>query len=186
MAFGQPLKKSVCPNFNQGIWNIIKGWLDPVVASKIHFTKTNDDLEQFIAKEHIIKELGGPEDWEYVFQEPAPGEDTALEDKDTLGKLQGERSEIVRKYEELTRAWINELPEPSAGETPNALEVLSNSKIKAERFELARAFRESYWKMDRYIRGRTYYDRTGVIGPDGRIDFYSTKGVEKTVAAATS
>ena len=22
-----------------GIWNVIKGWLDPVVADKIHFTK---------------------------------------------------------------------------------------------------------------------------------------------------
>ncbi|KAF8424085.1 CRAL-TRIO domain-containing protein [Tirmania nivea] len=169
----------------QGIWSIIKGWLDPVVASKIHFTKTNEDLEQFIPKEHIIKELGGPENWEYMFQEPVAGEDVALEDKESLAKLQEERAETVKRYEELTRTWINELPRPSAGETQDALEVLSNSKIKTERLDVAKSLKEGYWKMDKYIRGRTYYDRTGVIGPDGRIDFYGPKA-EQTVAVATS
>ncbi|RPB29436.1 CRAL/TRIO domain-containing protein [Terfezia boudieri ATCC MYA-4762] len=172
----------------QGIWSIIKGWLDPVVASKIHFTKTNEDLEQFIPKEHIIKELGGLEDWEYVFQEPVAGEDAALGDKVPLAKLQAERAETVKRYEDLTRAWINVLPGPSAGETENSLEVLSNSKIKAERLDVAKSLRGGYWKLDKYVRGRTFYDRTGVIGPDGMIDFYSSKGatVGKTVAAATS
>jgi hypothetical protein len=46
------------------IWNIIKGWLDPVVASKIHFTKHLEDLEQYIPRSQIMKELGGDEDWE--------------------------------------------------------------------------------------------------------------------------
>lgn len=126
------------------------------------------------------------EDWEYVFLEPVPGEDAALDDKESLAKIQAERADIVKRYEELTRAWINDLPEPSAGETPNALEVLSNSRIKAERFKLAGSLRADYWRMDKHIRGRTYYDRAGVIGPGGMIDFYSTKAVEKAVAAATS
>ncbi|KAF8475934.1 CRAL-TRIO domain-containing protein [Kalaharituber pfeilii] len=172
----------------QGIWAVIKGWLDPVVASKIHFTKTSEDLEQFIPKEHIIKELGGPDEWEYVYQEPKPGEDAALGDKDALAKLQAERDELVKKYEALTRSWINELPEASTGETPNALEVLSSSKLKVERSEVAKGLRDSYWKMDKYIRGRTYYDRTGVIGPNGKVEFHPAKeaAVEKVIAAATS
>ena len=29
----------------QGIWKIIKGWLDPVVAAKVHFTSSVEDLE---------------------------------------------------------------------------------------------------------------------------------------------
>lgn len=123
-----------------------------------------------------------------MFQEPVAGEDATLEDKESLAKLQTERAETVKRYEDLTRAWINELPGPSAGGTQNALEVLSNSKIKAERLDIAKSLREGYWKMDKYVRGRTYYDRTGVIGLDGRIDFYSPKAaaVEKTVAVATS
>lgn len=171
---------------------MIKSWLDPVVASKIHFTKTQEDLEQFIPKEHIIKELGGPEDWEYVYQEPAPGEDAALEDKETLSKLETERAEIIKKYEALTRAWINELPEASTGETSSAPEVLSNLKIKEERFEIAKELRDGYWRMDKHIRGRTIYDRTGVIavGASGKVGLYATKApaasVEKVIAAATS
>lgn len=157
-----------------GIWTVIKGWLDPTVASKIHFTKSNEDLERFIPKEHIIKELSGPEDWEYVFQEPTPGEDAALEDKQSLVKLQAERAEIFKKYEDLTRVWINEPPEASTGDTQNATEVLSRSKIMVDRFDMAKLMREEYWKMDKHIRGRTFYDRTGVICSDGRIDFYST------------
>lgn len=123
-----------------------------------------------------------------MFQEPVSGEDDALEDKGSLAELQVERAETVKRYEDLTRAWINELPEPSAGETHNALEVLSNSKIKVERLDVAKSLREGYWKMDKYIRGRTYYDRTGVIGPGGRIDFYSLKAavVEGAVVVAAS
>ena len=43
----------------QGIWSVIKGWLDPVVASKVRFTKNAQDLSQFIDAKHIPKDLGG-------------------------------------------------------------------------------------------------------------------------------
>jgi len=167
----------------QGIWTVIKGWLDPVVASKVHFTKSNEDLENFIPKEHIIKELGGIEDWGYAFQEPVPGEDAALEDKQTLAKLQAERAETVQKFEELTRLWIAEIYEAPAADTQD---VSHSSKVKSERFDVASSLREGYWRMDKYIRGRTYYDRTGVVCPDGRIDFYPSTAPKGAVAAAAS
>ena len=43
----------------KGIWRIIHPWLDPVVASKVHFTYGREGLEEFIEPSHIIKELGG-------------------------------------------------------------------------------------------------------------------------------
>ncbi|PHH81421.1 hypothetical protein CDD83_3581 [Cordyceps sp. RAO-2017] len=43
----------------QGIWRIIRGWLDPVVAAKVHFTNYRAGLEEFIDRSHIIKELEG-------------------------------------------------------------------------------------------------------------------------------
>jgi CRAL/TRIO domain len=63
-----------------GIWNIIKGWLDPVVASKIHFTRSVADLEQFIPKSQIVKELEGDDQWEYKYVEPVPGENDIMKD----------------------------------------------------------------------------------------------------------
>ncbi|KAI5793871.1 CRAL-TRIO domain-containing protein [Peziza echinospora] len=156
----------------QGIWSIIKGWLDPVVASKIHFTKTQDDLEQFIPKEHIIKELGGAEDWEYKYTEPSPEEDVSVGDKGAIAKLVAERNEVVKKYEALTRSWILEEPAGVATDKSIPLDGSSALKLKEERFKLASQLKDGYWQLDKYIRGRTYYDRTGVIRPGGVITFY--------------
>ncbi|KAF8536047.1 CRAL-TRIO domain-containing protein [Trichophaea hybrida] len=148
----------------QSIWNIIKGWLDPVVASKIHFTKTTEELEQFIPRSHIIKEIGGDEDWEYTYVEPIEGEDEALKDTARLASLQSARDAVVEEYEQLTREWIA----AAAGSEE------SNGK-KNKRNELAKKLATGYWEMDKHLRGRTVYDRTGVLGPDGCVNFYPKK-----------
>src|ERR1700755_2748639 len=64
----------------QGIWKIIRGWLDPVVAGKVHFTSNVDDLEKFIPRSQIIKELEGDEQWEYKYVEPVQGENDAMKE----------------------------------------------------------------------------------------------------------
>src|SRR6202000_841664 len=64
------------------IWNIIKGWLAPVVAAKISFTKNREDLEEFIAPERLPKELEGDEDWEYEYSEVVTGENVKMDDKE--------------------------------------------------------------------------------------------------------
>jgi hypothetical protein len=145
--------------------NIIKGWLDPVVASKIKFTKTTEELEQFIPRSQIIKELGGNEDWEYAYIEPAEGEDAALADTARLQCLQAERDGVVKQYEELTKAWIVADGEESGDK-------------KGKRNELAKKLESGYWAMDKHLRGRTFYDRTGVLGPDGSVNFYPKKKEE--------
>ncbi|KAK9465807.1 CRAL-TRIO domain-containing protein [Lipomyces arxii] len=131
----------------QGIWNIIKGWLDPVVASKIHFAKNLDDLSEFIDRSKIWKELGGPLDWEYKYVEPVPGEDDLLKDAETREKLLEQRAKIVREYEDATWTWIYS----SADETRQA------------RHAIAKKLRIDYCGLDPYLRARTVYDRTDYI-----------------------
>ncbi|KAI5806226.1 CRAL-TRIO domain-containing protein [Geopyxis carbonaria] len=149
----------------QGVWSIIKGWLDPVVASKIHFTKTSEELEQFIERSHIIKELGGDEDWEYSYIEPVAGEDDELKNTTRLASLQTDRDSIVLQYEDYTRAWI-------------ATDGEASDKAREKRTQLMEQMKKSYWEMDRHLRGRTIYDRTGVIKKDGSLDFYPAKKAE--------
>jgi hypothetical protein len=146
-----------------GIWNIIKGWLDPVVAAKIHFTKTPEDIAQHIPREHIIKELGGDEDWEYQYVEPVAGEDAALNDTATLERLTQEREKIVLEYEKFTKEWLK------------AKEEGENKEARRKRTELAGVLGQGYWVMDKYLRGRTVYDRTGVLGENGKLEFYPAK-----------
>ncbi|KAI9804155.1 MAG: hypothetical protein M1825_001557 [Sarcosagium campestre] len=144
----------------QGIWNIIKGWLDPVVASKINFTKSVEDLEQFIPRSQILKELGGEEDWTYNFIEPGTKEDIQMSDSSTQSAIQAERDAMVTKFEKMTIAWIN------------ARDSKPSNDVKLERDIIAKALAENYWKIDPYTRARSLYDRIGVIKSGGLLDFY--------------
>ncbi|KAK5252726.1 phosphatidylinositol transfer protein csr1 [Exophiala xenobiotica] len=144
----------------QGIWKIIRGWLDPVVAGKVHFTSDVADLEKFIPKSQIIKELDGDEDWEYKYVEPVPGENDAMNEEGPRKELEAARDVEVREYEKKTFDWVATGTDAEAG------------KIKEERNSLARHLNENYWELDKYVRARTLYDRTGMISQDGKINFY--------------
>lgn len=147
----------------QGIWKIIKGWLDPVVAAKVHFTSSVEDLETFIPRSQIIKELGGDEDWEYVFVEPKEGEDEGLKDDAAKQRLQEERKGMVEGYEKETFDWIHE----GAGKEGSEVE-----KRREKRDQLARELNENYWRLDPHVRARTLYDRVGMIEKSGKVNFY--------------
>ena len=139
------------------IWNIIKGWLDPVVASKIHFTKTTSDLERFIPKSNIIKEIGGDVDWEYKYTEPRENENKIMQDTGRKDRLQEERMGLVQQYEARTMAWIH------AYDKAHSLPKEEQQRIALERSEIARELRDNYWQLDPYVRARSLYDRTGLL-----------------------
>jgi hypothetical protein len=168
MDFPRYIKSLVpCPLFNSlsqlltiriGIWHIIKGWLDPVVASKIHFTKNTEEMEAFIQPSHIPTELGGSDPYSYQYLEPQPNENDLMNDAATRQKLIDERASLVKEFESVTQQWIK------GGKTED--EVLK------KRAELAEQLRVGYWKLDPYVRARTLYDRLGVINPGGFVKFY--------------
>jgi CRAL/TRIO domain len=145
---------------NSGIWNIIKGWLDPVVASKIHFTRSTADLEKFIPKSQIIKELDGDEQYEYQYVEPVPGENDIMNDTDGRDKIMELRDDLVQRFEETTKRWI------------------AGDDVVAERTAIARDLNENYWKLDPYVRARTLYDRMGAIGEKGGFVYPNTETTE--------
>jgi hypothetical protein len=154
-----------------GIWKIIKGWLDPVVASKVHFTNNKNDMSEFIAPGQILKELGGDEDWEYKYVEPVPGENEKMKDTETRDRLLQAREEIVKEFEAETLRWIK---------TPEGEEGM---KIKARRDELAAKLKADYWNLDPYVRARSVYDRTGALKQDGSVDWYDAPKKEETNGA---
>ena len=51
------------------------------------------------------------------------------------------------------------------------------------RNRLAQRLAENYWELDPYIRARSSYDRTGVIGKDGKMDFYASASSASTGTA---
>jgi len=149
-----------------GIWNIIKGWLDPVVASKVHFTKTVEELEAYVEKSHIIKELGGSDPWQYQFVEPKPGENDQMKDETTKQRLLDERAIVVKEFETATQDWVKD-----------------SQTSQQQRTKLAEQLRSGYWQLDPYLRARSLYDRTGLIQKDGKIQHYPTPAMNGPLPA---
>ncbi|MCJ1378025.1 hypothetical protein MMC17_001121 [Xylographa soralifera] len=144
---------------SEGIWTIIKGWLDPVVASKVHFTKTTDELSHFISLTHIPTELGGDDPWTFSYPEPQPGENNRMKDGATRHRLLEERATVVKEFENATQKWIESAPQ-------------ADIVVGQKRNSLAEQLRKGYWQLDPYLRARTWYDRTGIIKPGGTIEYY--------------
>ncbi|KAF3908558.1 Patellin-5 [Orbilia brochopaga] len=163
----------------QGIWKIIRGWLDPVVASKVHFTSKPSDLFNFIDPSHLPKSLGGDEDWTYAYAEPSPDEDNAItapteSQQAEKRTLESERWRIIEDYERNTRAWIVE--ESKGAEVP--------TDVKDERSGLRERLKTNYWSLDQYLRAKTYYDRVGMVGKGGEVDLNPWKKEKNGAVAA--
>tara|TARA_R110002003_G_scaffold184_10_gene14447 strand:+ start:134 stop:763 length:630 start_codon:yes stop_codon:yes gene_type:complete len=153
------------------IWSIIRGWLDPVVAGKVHFAKSIDELANFVPRSQIPTELGGDEKWTYEYPEPVPGENDTMGEEKAREALEEERAGLVRRYENVVSGWIHE---GSSGE--------SLDQRRKERDQVAEEMRQNYWKLDPYVRARSLYDRMGVLNQGGQLAFYPQK-TETAVAA---
>ena len=158
----------------QGIWKIIKGWLDPVVAAKVHFTNSVPELENYIDKSTIVKEMGGDNPFEYEYVEPHEGENKHLDDTDTRKRLEAERADLVKEFEELTADWVAE------GSSEEVAESQSKRTLLADRLK------KGYWELDPYIRARSLYDRIGVLSPDGKVDWPRVAGQKSAKATDTN
>ncbi|KAI1847697.1 hypothetical protein JX265_009126 [Neoarthrinium moseri] len=160
----------------QGIWKIIRGWLDPVVASKVHFTNNVKDMSEFITPNRIPKELEGDDPWAYEYVEPVVGENPKLKDTATRDKLLGERQVLYDQYEQKTHQWFKEK------------DAEKRASIKAERNEVAKKLKDGYWILDPYVRSRSLYDRVGILNEGGKLEYHVWNKSAPTngVAAATA
>lgn len=134
----------------QGIWNIIKGWIDPVVASKISFTRSFDDLSRFIDPKYIVKDLGGKSDFEYKYITPKSDENDRIKDTAKREELLKERDEIVDAFVENAITWIKTTSSEA-------------KKAQEQKDSWAEKLRSRYWALDPYIRARSIFDRNGTL-----------------------
>ncbi|KAI1155442.1 CRAL/TRIO domain-containing protein [Nemania diffusa] len=134
-----------------GIWNIVKGWLDPVIASKINFARKNIDLLQFIPEENLQTCYGGKDAWEYKYVEPIADENVKLSEAKERAEIEQERKELIGEFELETIGWASLAADSS-----------SAKEKAAGRIEIADQLSRNYWRLDPYIRARTYYHRIGM------------------------
>ncbi|KAF9354865.1 hypothetical protein BGX34_010776 [Mortierella sp. NVP85] len=142
-----------------GVWKIIEPWLDPVVASKIRFTRSDKEMTEVIEAEHLPNKYeGGKDQYTYEYIPPNPTENDTMKDTATRDRLMEEWKAILWKFEALTREWI------ACKKTEGAR---SEEVIEAERLALTKELRAAYFKVDPYIRARNMYHRANVLQTDG-------------------
>lgn len=132
----------------------------------MHFTKSVQDLEEFIPRDRIPKELDGDEDWKYTYPEPVPGENDLKKDTATRDSIIAQRKLISDEFENITLAMV------AAAHAKNH-ELVSSHKEK--RADVIKQLQENYWQLDPYIRAVSLYDRLGILQPGGKVDFYPQK-----------
>ncbi|KAJ5812338.1 hypothetical protein N7474_008639 [Penicillium riverlandense] len=143
-----------------GIWKTMKRWIEPEIASRIHFTYTTAEIEKFIAPERLVQELKGKENWSFEFVEPIEGENAKMEDTATRDAIYAERRSIGTELLSATSEWLKAETEEERG------------RANSRREDAIVNLHLNYWTLDPYVRGRNLLDRTGVIQEGGKIDFY--------------
>lgn len=138
--------------------------MDPVVASKVHFTRSVNDLDKFISRNQIPRELAGDEDWEYKYIEPKEDENKIMEDTSTRDSLMFERLVTGIRMLAATAVWIGATTFSKGKEDKATVE-----ELKSRRDTIIEDFRQNYWRLDPYLRQRAIIDRTGVLKPDGTV-----------------
>jgi hypothetical protein len=137
--------------------------MDPDIAAKVQFTNSVSDMEKFISRDQIVKELGGSEQWEYKYIEPEENENATMQDTTTRDALIRERQQIGEEFMAFTSEWI---------EAANSQDKAKTQSAASQRTYLAERLRVNYWKLDPYVRARLCLDRMRVIQKDGKVNFY--------------
>ncbi|KAL3236486.1 CRAL-TRIO domain-containing protein [Nakaseomyces bracarensis] len=134
------------------IWKVIKKWLDPVVASKIYFTKTTNDLKDYIDCDQLPEYLDGTNKIDLNnYKKIDESHDRLLNDHNTRNEILEKRRVIINNFIDVTRGWI---------ESNNSTE---SSTLLMQRISIGRQLSSNYSELDPYIRSRSKYDINGML-----------------------
>ncbi|KAF9580816.1 hypothetical protein BGW38_002387 [Lunasporangiospora selenospora] len=151
-----------------GVWKVIEPWLDPVVASKVRFTRNDNEMTQYIPAEHLPDRYkSGKDKYKYKYIHSQPDENKCMEDTATKDELVKAWETTFWRFEELTREWFHFGTAEASGR--------SEQEIEAERDQCAKDLRKAFFKMDPYIRARNMFHRTTenppIAQPDGNVSW---------------
>ncbi|EGW30555.1 uncharacterized protein SPAPADRAFT_157743 [Spathaspora passalidarum NRRL Y-27907] len=132
------------------VYEIIKPWLDPTVASKIYFSKTYPDLTRFIDPKYIPALLGGENTDKPEYPVPTLADLSPPKEKDReYIRLKKERDMLFLRFFETTRKWIE-------ATNPHVSELYLQDKLN-----LSIQLSHNFTKLDAYVRLRGVFDRNG-------------------------
>ncbi|KAJ1030188.1 hypothetical protein NDA16_001099 [Ustilago loliicola] len=135
-----------------GIWKLLGPMLDPVVRSKVKFTKKPEDLD-LVPKERLLTNMGGENTSEFKFVEPVEGENEQTKDEEGKKRTWNNYMSIAKEYEQVTRKWC---------ETKG-----KDKEVTKKRELLVKKLRVAQFEHEPYFRGKIVYHRDGTIDGQG-------------------
>ncbi|TKY90729.1 hypothetical protein EX895_000727 [Sporisorium graminicola] len=135
-----------------GIWKLLGPMLDPVVRSKVKFSKKPEDLD-IVPKERLLSNMGGDNINEFEFVEPEEGENEQTKDEEGKKRTWDNYMSIAKEYEQVTRKWC---------ETKG-----KDKDVVNQRELLVKKLRVAQYEHEPYFRGKTVYHRDGTIDGQG-------------------
>ncbi|KAI8987593.1 CRAL-TRIO domain-containing protein [Mycotypha africana] len=132
------------------IWNLITPILDPVVASKILFTKDVNELEKHIDKDCLPVIITGDESRPALddLKAPREAEPGCLSPHEADPRMQAYHN-MIKEYEAATQQW--------------AKSSASGAEDAMDRLKLAQQYRLTRIKAEKLLRGETSYHVKGLI-----------------------
>ncbi|KAJ1954695.1 hypothetical protein EC988_002291 [Linderina pennispora] len=133
------------------LWKAVRPMLDPVVASKVQFASTKEDVLKFIPEEHLPTALGGADPWVFKYTPPVADENKPMFDAAAREQSHKEKIAARDEFESVTRLWA----ESGSGE--------SAEEFVEKRNATAQKLIEACARHDVYVRARSQFHRAGII-----------------------
>ena len=142
-----------------GAWACIKPLLRQATRDKITFTSNVRELAAKIGDSEAEKVLTTqmqyiPRPVDEVFKDES--KDLSSASEEYKAALASWTQQII-EFEESTREWAR----PPASDTP----LEHSQSVESKRAEIAWRLSETYWRIDPFIRPKSYYDRAGLLPP---------------------
>lgn len=135
-----------------GIWKLLGPMLDPVVRSKVKFTKKPADID-LVPKERLMSNMGGENVAEFEFIEPEEGENDKTKDEEGRKRTWDAYMKHAKEYEKVTRKWC---------ETKG-----KDKDVVKQRELLVKKLRVAQYESEPYFRGLTVCHKNGVLDGQG-------------------
>ncbi|KAJ2313600.1 phosphatidylinositol transfer protein csr1 [Coemansia sp. RSA 2705] len=127
-----------------GIWKVMRGWMDPVVARRTMIVKDAKALETFIPRDQIPTSMGGQLKFQYQYVYPTTDENAKMFDAEGRQRAEHEFAASVEAFSKQTKGWVGG----------------SQSYNNESRTQAAAAFDSAAVELDPYIRARFVEERT--------------------------
>ncbi|KAJ2607947.1 phosphatidylinositol transfer protein csr1 [Coemansia sp. RSA 1365] len=129
-----------------GMWKIIRGWFDPVMAKRTMIVKDVKSLETFIDRDQINTEMGGTLNYTHCYIYPTKEENARMFDVEGRQAAEDAYAKAVDAFVQETKNW-------TSGAGPASYNAESRAKA-------ASAFDNAAGNLDQYIRARFHEERS--------------------------